>query len=77
MNTAVYSWLLVDKEKETSLKRHLENVRKSGAAAAAACEPLNALQILQTIFILKIPVFRWCCLPRIHTGSSVSGNSSK
>lgn len=26
---------------------------------------------------LEIPSFKWCCLPRIHTGSSVSGNSSK
>ena len=44
MNTAASSWCPVDGE-QTSLMRHLENKRKSGAATA--CEPVNALQIFQ------------------------------
>lgn len=58
--------------KQTSLTRHLGNIR------SCCCMWIYeySTDITDNSF-LKIPVFRWCCLPKIHTGSSVSGNSSK
>ena len=34
-------------------------------------------QTLPVFFFLTIPVLRRCCFPKIHTSSSVSGNSSR
>lgn len=70
-NSTAHTWCLTDENKLPSFREHKE-IRR--------CCYMWIYEYSTDVtdnLILKIPVFRWCCRPKIHTGSSVSGNSSK